>query len=150
MMVGPFEFLRRDLEGISRALGPYLLPTTFQIAGRTFVIGYTSLKENPPEPGTHIAEVELVEIGRGIVGGVSLALKPRTRDANIEWASVTDRRKGIGRAMVQAVEKDLASRGYRQITLHAVPDSIPFCKRLGYEAEEEEVPGEGLEMGKLL
>ena len=149
-MVNPFEFLRRDLERISRALGPNLLPTTFQVAGRTFVIGYTSLKESPPEPGTHIAEVELVEVGRGIVGGVSLALKPQTRDARIEWASVANRRKGIGRAMVQAVEKDLASRGYRQIALHAVPDSIPFWKRLGYEAEEEEVPGEGLEMGKLL
>ena len=149
-MADPFEFLRRDLERISRALGPNLLPTTFQIAGRTFVIGYTSLKESPPEPGTHIAEVELVEAGRGVIGGVSLHLKPQTRDANIEWASITDRRKGIGRAMVQAVEKDLASRGYRQITLHAVPDSIPFWKRLGYEAEEEEVPGEGLEMGKPL
>jgi len=111
MMVDPFEFLRRDLERISRALGPNLLPTTFQIAGRTFIIGYTSLKESPGEPGHHMAEVELVEVGRGIVGGVSLGLMPQTREVHIEWASITDRRKGIGRAMVQAVEKDLASRG---------------------------------------
>ena len=149
-MVDPFEFLRRDLERISRALGPSLLPATFQVGGRTFIIGYTSLKESPPEPGTYMAETELAEVGRGIVGGVSLHLKPQTREAGIEWASVIDRRKGIGRAMVQAVEKDLASRGYREITLHAVPDSIPFWKRLGYKAEEEEVPGEGLEMGKRL
>ena len=89
-------------------------------------------------------------MGKGVVGGVSVVLTPKTRKARIDWASVTDRRRGIGRAMVQAVEKDLASRGYRELTLHAVPDSIPFWKRLGYEAEEEEVPGEGLEMGKPL
>jgi len=149
-MVDPFDFLRRDLERISRALGPNLLPATFQVAGRTFIIGYTSLKESPPEPGTYIAETEMAEVGRGIVGGVSLHLKPQTREAGIEWASVIDRRKGIGRAMVQAVEKDLASRGYREVTLHAVPDSIPFWKRLGYRAEGEEVPGQGLEMSKRL
>jgi len=149
-MVDPFEFLRRDLERISRALGPNLLPTTFQIGGRTFVIGYTFLKESPLEPGSHTAEAELVEVGKGVVGGVSVVLTPKTRKARIDWASVTDRRRGIGRAMVQAVEKDLASRGYRELTLHAVPDSIPFWKRLGYEAEGEEVPGEGLEMGKRL
>ena len=149
-MVDPFEFLRRDLERISRALGPNLLPATFQIAGRTFVLGYTGLKETPTEPGTYIADVEVVEVGRGKVGGVNVVVTPKTRKARIDWASVTDRRKGIGRAMVQAVEKDLASRGYRELTLHAVPDSIPFWKRLGYEAEGEEVPGEGLEMGKRL
>jgi len=149
-MADPFEFLRRDLERISRALGPNLLPTTFRIAGRTFVIGYTSLKESPPEPGTHIAEVELFEVGRGIAGGVSLAVTPQTRKARIEWASIADRRKGIGRAMVRAVEKDLASRGYREITLHAVPDSIPFWKRLRYQPEGEPDEDGGLEMGKLL
>jgi len=150
MTVDPFEFLRRDLERISRALGPHLLPTTFQIAGRTFVVGYTSLKGTPGEKGAFTAEVELVEVGKGIAGGVSLIVYPDKRTAHIDWASITDRRKGIGWAMVQAVEKDLASRGYREITLHAVPDSIPFWKRLGYEAEEEGVPGEGLEMSKRL
>ena len=149
-MADPFDFLRRDLERISRALGPNLLPTTFQIAGRTFVIGYTSLKESPPEPGTYRAEVELVEVGRGIVGGVSLALTPRTRKARVEYVSVVERRKGIGRAMVQAVERDLASRGYREIILHAVRDSIPFWKSLGYQPEAEPTPDGGLDMGKLL
>ena len=149
-MVDPFDFLRRDLERISRALGPNLLPTTFQIAGRTFVIGYTSLKESKPELGTHIADVELVEVGLGKVGGVTLVVTPQTRVARIEWASVTDRRKGIGRAMVQAVERDLSSRGYRQIALFAVRDSIPFWKRLGYRPEEEPGPEGGLAMGKRL
>lgn len=148
--MGLFEFLRRDLERISRALGPNLLPTTFQIAGRTFIIGYTSLKENPSEPGNYIAEVELVEVGRGVAGGVTLFLWPETRTARMDWVSVTPRRIGLGRATVQAVERDLASRGYRKVTLFALPDTISFCKRLGYEAEEEEVPGEGLEMSKRL
>lgn len=149
-MAGPFEFLRRDMERISRALGPHLLPDTFQIAGRTFMVGYTSLKESPSEPGTHIAEVELVEVGRGAVGGVSLALTPQTREARIEYASVIERRKGIGRTMVKSVEKDLASRGYRRISLHAVPDSIPFWDNLDYIPEGEPNEEGGLEMSKRI
>lgn len=147
-MVDPFEFLRRDLERISRALGPHLLPTTFQVAGRTFVIGYTSLKETPGEKGAFTAEVELVEVGKGIAGGVSLIVYPDKRIAHIDWASATPRRIGLGRAMVQAVERDLKSRGYKRIELLAVPDSIPFWKRLGYQPEGEPDADGGLKMSK--
>ena len=68
----PFEFLRRDLERISHSLGPGLLPTTIQVANRLFVVGYTSLKDAPGEKGTHAAEVELIEVGKDIAGGVTL------------------------------------------------------------------------------
>lgn len=148
--MNPFELLRRDLERISRALGSGTLPATFNVTWRTFVVGYASVKEAPREKGAFIAEVELVELPRGIVGGVSLILRPEKRTARIEYTSVTDRRKGIGRALVQAVERDLKSRGYERIDLLAVTDSIPFWRRLGYRAAAEEVPGEALEMFKFL
>ncbi len=146
--MGLFEFLRRDLERISMALGPQLLPTTFQVSGRTFVVGYTSLKETPGEKGAFTAEVELVEVGKGIAGGVSLILWPEKRMAHLDWASATPRRIGLGRAMVQAVERDLKSRGYERIELLALPDTIPFWKRLGYQPEGEPDANGGLEMSK--
>jgi len=52
--------------------------------------------------------------------------------------------------MVQAVERDLASRGYDRIDLLAVPDSIPFWKRLGYQPLVFGIVSEGLEMFKFL
>lgn len=130
------------------ALGPQLLPTTFQVSGRTFVVGYTSLKETPGEKGAFTAEVELVEVGKGIAGGVSLILWPEKRMAHLDWASATPRRIGLGRAMVQAVERDLKSRGYERIELLALPDTIPFWKRLGYQPEGEPDANGGLEMSK--
>ena len=145
-----FDFLRRDLEKISRALGPRLLPTTFDVAGRTFVVGYTSLKETPGEKGAHTAEVQLIEVGKGTAGGVSIIFYPDKRLAHIDWASATPRRIGLGRAMVQAVERDLKSRGYERIELLALPDSIPFWKKLGYRPEGEPDADGGLKMSKRI
>jgi len=149
-MADPFEFLRRDLESISRALGPNLLPAVFNIAGRTFVVGYTELKDYPAIKRTWRAEVQLGEVGKGIIGGMTLYLRPGTRSADIDWAQVTDRRQGIGREMVQAVEKDLKSRGYREITLHSVPDVIPFWQNLGYRPVGAPDSEGGLDMRKRI
>ena len=146
----PFEFLRRDLEKISRALGPKLLPATFKVGERTFIIGYTSLKDARGEKGAYVAETELIEIGKGVTGGVSLLLWPEARTARIDYATVTPRRTGLGRPMVQAVERDLASRGYQKISLNALPDTIPFWRRLGYQPEGKPDADGGLEMSKRL
>ena len=150
MIFDPFEALRRDLERISRALGPGRLPTTVEVKGRKYVVRYTSIREAKDEPGLHIAEVELAEVGKEIVGGVSLEMNPKAETARIAWASVTPRRAGLGRAMVEAVERDLRARGYYLVDLLALPDTIPFWKALGYVPQAAEVPGEGLEMAKRL
>ncbi|MBA7676473.1 hypothetical protein ES703_84714 [subsurface metagenome] len=146
----PFEPLRRDLERISRALGPGRLPTMMSVRGRPFVIAYTSVREAKGQPGVYLAEVEVAEVGVGIVGGVSLAVTPETETARIEWASVTPRRIGLGRAMMEAVERDLRARGYHLVELNAVPDSIGFWKALGYIPQAEEIPGQALDMQKPL
>jgi len=150
MIFDPFEALRRDLERISRALGPGRLPTAVEVKGRKYVVGYTSIREAKGEPGIHIAEVELAEVGKGIVGGVSLEMKPKEETARIVWASAVPRRAGLGRAMVEAVERDLKARGYYLVDLLALPNSIPFWKALGYVPQAAEVPGEDLEMAKRL
>lgn len=146
----PFEPLRRDLERISTALGTGRLPATVPVRGRTFVIAYTSVKEAKDEPGVYLAEVEVAEVGVGIVGGVSLAVTPEKETARIEWASVTPRRIGLGRAMIEAVERDLRARGYYLVELNAVPDSIPFWKALDYIPQAKEIPGQALDMAKML
>ena len=149
MQWDPFEPLRRDLERISTALGTGRLPATVSIRGRTFIIAYTSVKEAKDEPGVYLAEVKVAE-DRGIIGGTSLALSPKEEVARIEWASVTPRRIGLGRAMIEAVERDLRARGYYLVELVAVPDSIPFWKALGYIPQAEEIPGQALDMAKML
>ncbi|GAH71937.1 unnamed protein product [marine sediment metagenome] len=126
------------------------MPTTVEVKGRKYVVRYTSIREAKDEPGLHIAEVELAEVGKGIVGGVSLKMNPKAETARIEWASAVPRRAGLGRAMVEAVERDLRARGYYLVDLLAVPDSIPFWKALGYVPQAVEVPGESLEMAKRL
>lgn len=95
MIFDPFEALRRDLERISRALGPGRLPTTVEVKGRKYVVRYTSIREAKDEPGLHIAEVELAEVGKEIVGGVSLEMKPKEETARIVWASAVPRRAGL-------------------------------------------------------
>lgn len=145
-----FEALQRDLERISRALGSGRLPTTVEVKGRKFVVSYTSIREARGEPGIHIAEVELAEAGKGILGGVSLEMDPKAETARIAMASAVPRRVGLGQAMVEAVERDLKARGYYLVDLLARPDSIPFWKALGYVPQAAEVPGEGLEMAKRL
>jgi len=144
----PFEPLRRDLRRISGVLSPGRLPTTVSIQGRTFVIKYVSEKEN--KAGKYLAEVIVVEEDKGSVGDVSLGLDPKEEVARIEWASVALRRIGLGRAMVEAVERDLKARGYYLVELHAVPDSVGFWKARGYRPQAEDIPGEGLDMAKLL
>ncbi len=131
-------------------LGPGRLPDIVAIRGRPFVIAYTSVKEAKDELGVYLAEVEVAEVGVGIVGGVSLALTPEKETARIEWASVTPRRIGLGRAMMEAVERDLRARGYHLVELNAVPDSIPFWTAIGYIPQAEEIPGQALDMTKML
>ena len=75
---------------------------------------------------------------------------PETRIARIDYATIVSRRKGIGRAMVQAVERDLAARGYHRITLNSLPDTIPFWKRLGYQPEGKPDREGALEMSKRI
>jgi len=145
----PFEPLRKDLRRISGVFSPGRLPVTMSVGGRTFLIKYVSEKEAKAAPGKYVAEVIVEEEGK-TVGGVSLGLDPKEEVATIEWASVTYRRIGLGRAMIEAVERDLKARGYYLVELHAVPDSIGFWKAMGYRPQAEEIPGEGLEMAKML
>jgi predicted GNAT family N-acyltransferase len=43
-----------------------------------------------------------------------------------------DRRRGLGRQLVTALEDELRSRGVVAVHLHARADVVPFYERLGY------------------
>ena len=43
-----------------------------------------------------------------------------------------DRRGGLGRRLVAALEAELRRRGVREVHLHARADVVPFYERLGY------------------
>lgn len=132
-MVQPETFLRRDLEKVSHTLGTNLLPAAFQISGRIFVVGYEELKEAEPVKGRWRAEVLLGEVGKDVIGGMTLYLYPDERITFIDYTHVEDRRHGIGSAMVKAVEKDLKDRGYRESYLLSTREAISFWKSLGYQ-----------------
>ena len=150
MSFDPFGPLREDLRRISGVLSPGRLPVTVSVGGRTFLIKYVSEKEAKAAPGKYVAEIKVEEDGKGSVGGVSLGLDPKEQVATIEWASVALRRIGLGRSMIEAVERDLKARGYYLVELNAAPDSIGFWKAQAYRPQAEEVPGEGLDMAKML
>lgn len=56
-----------------------------------------------------------------------------------EW-----RRKGIGRALMQAALSGARERGDRRVTLHAQTHSLAFYESLGFVAAGEEFEEEGI------
>ena len=45
--------------------------------------------------------------------------------------------KGVGRALVEASEREAIERGYARIVLHARENAVPFYECLGYATEGE-------------
>jgi putative acetyltransferase len=46
-------------------------------------------------------------------------------------------RKGVGRALVEALEQEAKRRGYKTIDLDASPSSVPFYEHFGYIARRK-------------
>jgi predicted GNAT family N-acyltransferase len=60
-------------------------------------------------------------------------------EAKAERVAVLEgqRRGGVGRALMRALEREAARRGASLVLLHAQEESIPFYERLGYCVEGE-------------
>lgn len=56
----------------------------------------------------------------------------------------TARRRGIGAALMLALEGEAARRGHRSIALGAQLHAVPFYRRLGYEAHGPEFDEAGI------
>lgn len=60
-------------------------------------------------------------------------------DAKVERVAVLSvaRERGVGRVLMEQLEKEAASRGLLRVVLNAQVAVIPFYERLGYRAEGE-------------
>jgi len=50
----------------------------------------------------------------------------------------TFQRKGLGRKLIDSVERDLSKKQAKEIVLHARKSAVGFYKKLGYEISSEE------------
>jgi predicted GNAT family N-acyltransferase len=75
--------------------------------------------------------------------------------AKVERVAVrpSDRGRGLGRDLMDAVEAHAAEEGYEEVLLHAQLPVVDFYERLGYEVTSEEFEDAGIphrEMRKAL
>jgi ribosomal protein S18 acetylase RimI-like enzyme len=109
------------------------------------------LRDTMPR-GEYLAWVaEDREAPRAIVGGAGVHLRPvfpRVRDgAGVEpgpeaiivnvYVERGWRRRGVARALMQALLDDLAARGIHRIVLHASAEGRKLYERLGFEQTNE-------------
>jgi GNAT superfamily N-acetyltransferase len=82
-----------------------------------------------------------VEPGVGLVGVAVLAFRPNV-SAGAPFVSIEDfyvsmgaRRRGVGRALLEAVGERCRARGVSYVEVQADEEAVPFYAALGYEAE---------------
>ena len=126
------------------------LPTISSTEGKIYVTDYIDVKEKDSDAGFYQSEIKTAEVIEKSTGSVTLIEKTREKTAKIEWIEVSPKRKVFGRAVVEAVENDLRERGYKLVKVEAVRAVVPFWEKLGYVPQEEGVPGQALEMAKVL
>ncbi len=82
----------------------------------------------------------LVAIEEGKVVGCVLFHPETAAGGRLFQMAVEERRqgKGIARALVERLEREIAARGHREIHLHARVPVVPFWEKLGYALEGEE------------
>jgi hypothetical protein len=76
--------------------------------------------------------------GEMVACGVAVPISPT--EARIRQMAVLPRRQGegLGRRLLEAIEGDLRSRGFRTLVLDARTSAAGFYERLGYSAVGEE------------
>ncbi len=84
-----------------------------------------------------------VEPGQGLVGVAVLAFRPNI-SAGASFASIEDfhvkagaRRRGIGWALLAAVEERCRARGISYVEVQTDDEAAPFYAALGYEPESD-------------
>jgi predicted GNAT family N-acyltransferase len=118
-----------------RLAGPADLPLCLAIRRAVFIDGLgipESVVVDGLDPGcAHF----LAHVGGSAVG--TARMRPVAGAAKAERVAVLDARRGrgIGRALMQALEDEAAARGLARVELHAQQPVVPFYERLGYRAE---------------
>jgi predicted GNAT family N-acyltransferase len=103
--------------------------------------------DGDPERVTTAVLVLATLEGRAVGTGRLLFEYPRGEHAHIGRVAVlaSERRSGIGRAVMRALEAEAAARGFAGITLAAQLHAIPFYEHLGYAARGDVFLDAGIE-----
>lgn len=103
--------------------------------------------DGDPAVVTSAVHVVAYRNGRPVATARLLLDAPTTEHAHIGRVAVLaeERRRGAGRAVMEALHKEAQRRGYPGITLGAQLHAIPFYERLGYTARGEVFLDAGIE-----
>lgn len=106
------------------------------------------LRRYPAEEFTAPAGALLIGVvgGEPVTGGAFRRFDAQTAELKRIWTDKRHRRRGYGRALLAALEKEIAARGYRRVYL-TTGDKQPEAEALylaaGYRRLDEPLPADG-------
>jgi N-acetylglutamate synthase-like GNAT family acetyltransferase len=115
---------------IDHSLYPAELDLRFAVLRVPLGLGRETLGTEHDHSSLHWVALD----GDAVVGCV-LLLPSDTSRARLRAMAVDSpwRGRGVGRALVAALERDALELGYREIFMHARENAIGFYQRLGYQ-----------------
>lgn len=120
---------------------PFSLLVTFLRDGEPIPPSFVRQLEKAVERGDLEVLVARTKPGAGLVGVAVLAFQPSV-SAGALFASIEDlyvssnaRRRGVGRALLEAVKERCKVRGVSYIEVQTDDEAVPFYSALGFEPE---------------
>ncbi|WP_395766802.1 GNAT family N-acetyltransferase [Aquirufa sp.] len=110
-----------------------------------FALRYSVLREPWNQPlGSEILTdeqdaIHIMAIANNEVLGVARMHESASNQGQVRCVAVaTDQQgKGVGKAIMHALEEQAESKGWNEIVLEARENAVPFYKSLGYHIEQE-------------
>jgi predicted GNAT family N-acyltransferase len=110
-----------------------------------YALRYSVLREpwNQPLGSEILADeqdaIHIMAIENEKVLGVARMHESAPQQGQVRCVAVaTDQQgKGVGKAIMQALELQAEAKGWREIVLEARENAVPFYKSLGYQIEQE-------------
>ncbi|WP_319448147.1 MULTISPECIES: GNAT family N-acetyltransferase [unclassified Mycobacterium] len=104
--------------------------------------GYPAAEFEPPAGGMLLGLLA----GVPVTGGAFRRFDDGTAELKRIWTDARERRRGHARALLAALEREIAARGYRRIYLttgNRQPEAEALYLATGYHRLEEPLPAEG-------
>lgn len=108
----------------------------------TWLRGYPAEEFAAPDGGMLVGLVD----GRPVTGGAFRRFDADTAELKRIWTDSSHRRRGYGKALLEALESEIARRGYRRVYLTTgdrQPEAEALYESAGYARLDEPLPAEG-------